>query len=323
MAATSAMSETVAPAKNTRSSPRAVTPLEVDVEVAGETRRVLLISRDIGAGGMFLRTTKPAKLWSKVQLSIRVPEGGELTVSGEVVRSISVEQARAKKHPPGMAVAFDEGSRARRKKLVELVLELCSAEDATAEQSTAERQPGAEPTAAAAPAAPLGEPDGDEAEASVRVRPAASERAPVVGSEQDPDEHFSSRTDDLLGELDSLLEADGDEKPQPAPAAKAAPVAADPIRKLRSFIDGYKQRLAGDTHYHVLGVGLDADAGQIKAAYAELLAALQPPGRPEELPDDLARELSAVLGKVRKAFAILGKPDRKRAYDFLIDNADD
>lgn len=311
------MSETVDPAKNTRSSPRALTPLEVDVEVAGETRRVLLISRDIGAGGMFLRTTQPAKLWSKVKLSIRVPEGDALTVSGEVVRSVSVEQARAKKHPPGMAVAFDEGSRARRKKLVALVLELCSAEDDAAESSTAKRPPAGDTAAAAAPSEPDRKPAADEAEASVSVRPAAPEQAPVVGSEQDPDEHFSSRTDDLLGELDSLLDEDGDEARQPAPAA------ADPLQKLRSFIAGYKQRLAGDTHYHVLGVGLDADAGQIEAAYAELLAALQPPGRPEELPDDLARELSAVLGKVRKAFAILGKPDRKRAYDFLIDNSDE
>ncbi len=315
MAATSAMSETVDPAKNTRWSPRAVTPLEVDIEVAGETRRVLLISRDIGAGGMFLRTTKPAKLWSKVRLSIRVPEGGELTVSGEVVRSVSVEQARAKQHPPGMAVAFDEGSRARRKQLVTLVLDLCSADDAAAEQPTEERQPAIQAAAAAAPAEPSREEAvADASKASVSVRPAAPDQAPVVGSEQDPDEHFSSRTDDLLGELDSLLESDSDEQQPPAPAA-------DPIQRLRSFVASYKQRLGGDTHYHVLGVGLDADAERIKAAYDELLAALQPPGRPEELSDDLARELSAVLGKVRKAFAILGKPDRKRAYDFLIDNS--
>jgi DnaJ-class molecular chaperone len=65
---------------------------------------------------------------------------------------------------------------------------------------------------------------------------------------------------------------------------------------------------------------MKVSAKDIEAAYQKLLDRLKPPGSPDSLPGDLLRELSAVLGKIRKAFAILSKPDRKRAYDFLIDN---
>ena len=107
-------------------------------------------------------------------------------------------------------------------------------------------------------------------------------------------------------------------KPAAKPAAPAQPEGS--VEDLRAALAGYKSGLKGDTYYDILGIGMKSSTADIEAAYQKLLGRLKPPGSPDSLPGDLLRELSAVLGKVRKAFAILSKPDRKRAYDFLIDN---
>lgn len=342
------MSQGEGSVQNTRSSPRAVAPLEVDVEVEGERRKVLLVSRDIGAGGLFLRTNEPVPLWKKVKLEIRLPQGGTFAIGGEVVRSVSPEAGKQKNHPPGMAVAFDEVSRAKRKELVALVLDLCSQRPSKAERNEEKATP--------APPAPA---PGDDDRPVVVVRPPAEEPEPVIGSQDDPDEHFGSRTDDLLGQLDDLLdevegEVEDDASGASARPAAPAPAASEPeaspkhepapvedrateaepeppapqaqdaaVARLRAIIAKYKQTLAGDTYYDVLRIGRKASQKQIETAYRKLMGYMKPPGPPDSLPEDLLRDLSSVLGKIRKAFAILGKPDRKRAYDFLIDNADE
>ncbi len=94
----------------------------------------------------------------------------------------------------------------------------------------------------------------------------------------------------------------------------------DPVKKLSSYLMNYARSLKGDTYYDTLCVDKQASPVDIEAAYKDLLKNLQPPGGPDSLPGDVLRNLSVVLGKVRKAYAILSKPDRKRAYDFLIDN---
>jgi DnaJ-class molecular chaperone len=92
------------------------------------------------------------------------------------------------------------------------------------------------------------------------------------------------------------------------------------IEDLGSALQSYARNLKGETYYAILGVSPRADALQIEGAYQALLARFKPPNSPETLPADLVTQLSSVLGRIRKAFAILSKPDRKRAYDFLIDN---
>ena len=109
-----------------RNSPRAVAAINVDVEIAGEKQKVLLVSRDIGAGGMYLRTSSPAPLWKKVVVSFNLPSGELFEVSGEVVRSLTPEKASQSGFPAGMAIAFDDVSRPKRKELIALVLDLCT-----------------------------------------------------------------------------------------------------------------------------------------------------------------------------------------------------
>ena len=53
------------------------------------------------------------------------------------------------------------------------------------------------------------------------------------------------------------------------------------------------------------------------------MAQLKLPVPAERVPQDLLGELTPVISKIKSAFAILSKPDRKNAYDFLIDNTTD
>ena len=178
--------------------------------------------------------------------------------------------------------------------------------------------------------------------------------APAAVFEDDADDaedEFDSKTDALLGQLDDLLDTvENDVADENAAAGDASdmdigiempkvdfdldlddeetpladkPSRDDPNARLRGFLDEYNRNLKGDTHYDVLGLNSNASAQQIEAAYRRLLDDLKPPGPPESLSDGLIRDLSSVLGRVRKAFAILAKPDRRRAYDFLIDKSDD
>jgi len=302
-----------------RSSPRAVAALDVDVEVAGETRKVRLVSQDIGVGGVFLRTENPAPLWKRVKLSLTTPAGDSLEVSGEVVRSVTPDKARARRSPSGMAVAFDEVSRARRKQLVALVLDLCA------------ERPDKQATAPSGPATG-----------------AADVPKPPDTAEKDEADDILDEIDGLLGSMEDDLELEGDASEQSRldtgePEIEAAPVEVevvqeqpvavetaqqpappqDGVQALREFLEAHRRNLRGDTYYHLLGIDARANAEAIENAYKNLLQRLKPPGPPDSLPADLLRELSTLLGKIRKAYAILSKPDRKRAYDFLIDNETD
>lgn len=287
-----------------RSSPRAVATLDVDVEVAGETRKVRLVSQDIGAGGIFLRTDNPASLWKRVKLALTTPDGESLEVSGEVVRSVTPDKARTRGTPPGMAVAFDEVSRGKRKQLVALVLDLCA-------RRSAKQAVPAVPESLAVPAS--------------QTEPAA---------DKDDAEDILDEIDGLLDSMDDDLELEEDapagrEENTGEPEAEFADVESevaeseDGVEALRAFLDDHRRNLRGDTYYHLLGIDTRADAEAIENAYKHLLQRLKPPGPPDSLPVDLLRELSTLLGKIRKAYAILSRPDRKRAYDFLIDNETD
>ncbi len=334
----------------TRSSPRAVAALDVEVEVAGERRKMRLVSQDIGAGGIFLRTDQPADLWSKVKLVLRLPAGGTFEVGGEVVRAVPKEKARAQGHPSGMAVAFDEVSRGRRKELVALVLDLC-ARRPKKEENKKEKEKAVPPPAAKprhkpqAPAADQTEEDRStdalldeldelldsvESEIEVESKEAGETDAESAAVEIEDEDLFIQDVEVVDLEPPPVRPKarpkPASPPPAPKPAVKPAPKPAPPARKkaspeeLRKALADYRRGLKGDTYYDILGIGMKASAADIESAYQKLLSRLKPPGSPDSLPGDLLRELSVVLGKVRKAFAILSKPDRKRAYDFLIDN---
>lgn len=331
-----------------RSSPRAVAALDVEVEVAGERRKVRLVSQDIGAGGIFLRTDHPADLWAKVKLVLRLPAGGTFEVGGEVVRSVSKDKARAKGHPPGMAVAFDEVSRGKRKELIALVLDLCARRPDKPEQQKATPLAAEQPPRKPETPVPkkteedkstdalLDELDEllDSVESEIEVETGVKQGDVA---EAGPEEEEEILIEDVeVIDLEFPAEEAVDEetqpetkpkpkpppRPKPKPAARPAPAAGKTGSPgdLREALADYKKSLKGDTYYDILGIGMKASATDIEAAYQKLLSRLKPPGSPNSMPGDLLRELSTVLGKVRKAFAILSKPDRKRAYDFLIDN---
>ncbi len=279
---------------NTRSSPRSTIPLEVDVEISGQTQKVLLISRDIGAGGVFLRTRNPCELWKKVKLSLKSPTNEAIEVTGEVVRRVTVDQAKKTKHPPGIAVAFDEVSRTKRKELISLVLDLCSMRESVGKivHEHAER---------------------------------VSEDDSVTHLSQDTS-HPEKKTDELLDNMDRIL--DSQQAPMEAGTEISLDAKTEPdkdetgseFQSLKASLKDYKAGLRGDNYYELLGLEPNATKEQITVAYRNLMTRFKPPTPLEQLPKDLVRELSNVLGKIRKAFSILSRPDRKRAYDFLIDN---
>ena len=330
----------------TRSSPRAAAALDVEVEVAGERRKVRLVSKDIGAGGIFLRTDQPADLWTKVKLVLSLPAGGTFEVGGEVVRSVPKKKPGAKGHPAGMAVAFDEVSRGKRKELIALVLDLCARRPDKAEKkkpaAPPAKQPPRKPEAPAAKQpteedstdALLDELDDllDSVESEIEIETEEGlEEVEVAVEEADEDEEIVIEDVEDVEVIDLESPAEEPEpvpptKPPARPKAKPAAKPAAPaqpegsVEDLRAALAGYKSGLKGDTYYDILGIGMKSSTADIEAAYQKLLGRLKPPGSPDSLPGELLRELSAVLGKVRKAFAILSKPDRKRAYDFLIDN---
>lgn len=323
----------------TRSSPRAAAALDVEVEVAGERRKVRLVSRDIGTGGIFLRTDEPAELWSKVKLVLSLPTGGTFEVGGEVVRSVPKKKAGAKGHPAGMAVAFDEVSRGKRKELVALVLDLCAQRPTKEEKQKKAPPPAKTPTKE--PETPAAEPKTDE-DSTDALLDELDDLLDSVESEidvevdnkpesLDEDEEREASAEIIIEDVEVIDLEEPEDEPQAKPAAKPPEkptpkppaVPAKPegsVEDLRAALAEYKSNLKGDTYYDILEIEMKSSAAEIEAAYQKLLGRLKPPGSPDSLPGDLLRELSAVLGKVRKAFAILSKPDRKRAYDFLIDN---
>jgi len=255
------------------------------------------------------------------------------------VRCVTSEQSKATRRPAGMAVAFDEMvSRSKRKELVALVLDLC------AKRPEKKAAPPPQPAAPQMPEEPPEE--------------APEEPPEEPAQEEDESDALLDEIDSLLDSVDDELGDDSEEtqpelmapgfkkkKPAPTPEpAKPPPVPAkakepadepetepeiqkppplklqDPVKKLKARLADYARSLKGDTYYDTLCIGKQAGPAEIEAAYKKLLAELNPPGGPNSLPPELLRNLSVVLSKIRKAYAILSKPDRKRAYDFLIDN---
>jgi hypothetical protein len=320
----------------------------VEVEVSGERRRVQLVSRDISPGGIFLRTDSPAPVFKQVKLFMPQPDGQQLVLSGEVVRSLSPEQARAKGQPAGMAVAFDETSRAKSKQLLALVQILARRGDRT---SVADQAP--------APG-PVPKPEGSLAPRSQVVEKAdsllseldallkgADESAPAPLGD-DPDlEDFEPEVTDASGRRPALLLAADPPappaRPTPPPAKRPAsspmvrpgevsaqrpgssPVlpmppaeAAAHVVELQGALQEYRQALKGNTHYDILGLPHQASAEQVKQAFARLVGRLKPRMPSSQLPPELARGLAQALDKIKKAADTLSHAERRKAYDFLL-----
>jgi hypothetical protein len=301
-----------------RKTARVNSALEVTVEVAGEKRLVTLVSKDIGTGGMFLRTNEPPALWKKVRLILNSPDGNILEVGGEVVRSVSIEKSKLSGHPPGMAVAFDDVSRTKRKQLVALVLDLC---DKQQEEPVETPKPPTTQTP-------------EQALESLDVNVTKIDDTSPPASEPENDSGRSN-TDSLLSEIDDLLSSvssnlnkiseSKQSRPTPAESSPQTSQAAQTqesgmVDIIRKALERYNTKKEGDTYYDILMVSKQANQTEITEGYNKLMKQLGGNLSPDLLPADLAKQLTEVVSDIKKSYAILTKPDRKRAYDFLIDN---
>ncbi|HSA23785.1 MAG TPA: PilZ domain-containing protein [Myxococcota bacterium] len=320
-----------------RTDPRMAISIGIEVEVAGERRRVSLVSRDISPGGIFLRTEAPAPIFKRVTLFLPQPGGTQLVLGGEVVRSLSPEQARAKGQPAGMAVAFDEASRPKTKQLLALVERMAQGE---ARPPAAAREPPPAPATARAPEAAaksdveakadslLGELDallkGDEAPG-----PADVELDVVVDG---PPVDVEPEVTDASGRLRALAHEETPRPPAPAARPAEAPArrpasstamlppaqAAAHVAELQAALAAYRQAVKGSTHYEVLLLTRQARAEQIRQAFGQLLQRLKPRAPSSQLPPELARGLAQALDRIKKASDTLTHPERRKAYDFLL-----
>jgi len=70
-------------------------PFELAVEIsAKDWEDVLHLTTDnISQGGLFIRTDEPPDVGSRLQITLQLPDGGELVVDGVVVHSITFERA--------------------------------------------------------------------------------------------------------------------------------------------------------------------------------------------------------------------------------------
>ena len=75
--------------------------------------------------------------------------------------------------------------------------------------------------------------------------------------------------------------------------------------------------MAGRDFYEVLGVGRTASQQEIRAAYRQLVRELHPDGGTASAPRDLEQ-----LREVMDAYAVLGRPDRRAAYDATLERTE-
>ncbi len=276
----------------------------------------------------------------KVNLRLSGPGGGHIEISGEVVRSVGGDQA-ASGQPAGMAVAFDESSRGKQKDFITLVQSLTAgstAPSAPGEQKAPVPQRTSAQSFRSIPDTHSGIKSAPSFKATPPTDPAAKvtpPKSPAQPFRSIPDTHSgvkSAPTFKATPPTDPAAKvtprpAHVPPAQPPAPAAQPSPMQPTTVidhqnpADLKKFLDDYKNKHTGTTYYDTLGITLKATSQEIENAYQQLSAILIITGPSDNLPRELASELASILNKVRKAHAILSKPDRKRAYDFIIDNS--
>jgi type IV pilus assembly protein PilZ len=115
----------MSPPKDQRQNPRA--PLRLRIDYERMNAFFADYTKNISKGGTFIKTTRPEQVGTRCHFSLSLPARAEpLTMDGEVVWTLSVEQAKESGAEPGMGVRFvfaDEGARRRFERTVEQMLE--------------------------------------------------------------------------------------------------------------------------------------------------------------------------------------------------------
>lgn len=69
---------------------------------------------DVSEGGMFIRTTRKSEVGQKLLVTLRFPEGRQLLIQGEVVRTFQPQALSRDGSPAGFAVAIENGDSYKR-----------------------------------------------------------------------------------------------------------------------------------------------------------------------------------------------------------------
>ncbi|HEY3447809.1 MAG TPA: response regulator [Myxococcales bacterium] len=95
------------PEGGARKHPRYDTYLEVRFESGAHLCEEY--ARNIGRGGLFVRTEKPPPLRTQVRLRLKMPDGAVAETNAEVVHVVNPEEAKARRTSPGAGLAFATG----------------------------------------------------------------------------------------------------------------------------------------------------------------------------------------------------------------------
>lgn len=95
------------PEGGSRKHPRYDTYLEVRFESGAHLCEEY--ARNIGKGGLFVRTDKAPPLRTQVRLRLKMPDGAVTETNAEVVHVVSPEEAKARRTSPGAGLAFATG----------------------------------------------------------------------------------------------------------------------------------------------------------------------------------------------------------------------
>lgn len=82
---------------------------DVMLDFGAADARITGMTWDVSAGGMFIRTTRKPEVGRRLLVTLRFPEGRQLLIEGEVVRTFQPHALGRGGPPPGFAVAIKNG----------------------------------------------------------------------------------------------------------------------------------------------------------------------------------------------------------------------
>lgn len=82
---------------------------DVTLDFGAADARMAGMTWDVSKGGMFIRTTRKPEVGQKLLVTLRFPEGRQLLIQGEVVRTFQPHSLNRESQPAGFAVSIKNG----------------------------------------------------------------------------------------------------------------------------------------------------------------------------------------------------------------------
>jgi Tfp pilus assembly protein PilZ len=82
---------------------------DVTLDFGAADARIAGVTWDVSKGGMFIRTTRTPEVGRKLLVTLRFPEGRQLLIQGEVVRTFQPPALTRDGPPAGFAVSIKNG----------------------------------------------------------------------------------------------------------------------------------------------------------------------------------------------------------------------